>query len=687
MSVTAGLRIWLAGALAAFAAACAQAADLKTYKDVYEKESKEILQAFQPKFDGLQQQYQRSLDALKTLVQNQGDLAKTKATVAEIDRFQKAKSLPAALDESEIPEIKAFQSAYVQQYVKLETDLTSKLGMLTEKYVQALDRLLKELVKGEKLVEATGVQEERDKVRTTLKGYADQVAAQTVTDATNATVVVAARPSSPSAGKLFKVRSESDIGTKLGSFKKGQTVVLQYVEGQWRMDKRSDSLPLLSPDNEGNIRDWYRCALCKRESEQCVKLAVLPGGTKNTPFRYTLGEDCNLWLKCNDIYFADNKGTVTYSVTVESAAPPQPLGTGSSVRAGKMDEAKAVAVMQTKERVAITGYSDTLATPKGPAAMNVAVVETSPKPAVPLRKSDANKDLYVVIDLSGGPEAKEYPVTFLADLPEGGWTDEYKTDKLVLRKIQPGMFNMGCPEGELGHRGKSTLHQVTLTKGFYFGVFEVTQKQWERVMGNWPSHFNNSEYRDARPVEKVSYDDIRGASDGANWPSSDSVDAASFMGRLRKRTGKALDLPTEAQWEYACRAGTATALNSGKNLTSAESCPNLAEVGRYKGNSGIANPKSDASVGTAKAGSYVSNAWGLYDLHGNVWEWCLDGWDNNPGSEGDSRGATTVSRRIAHSGCWDLGASDCRSARRTSYLANTLWRSIGFRVALPLGQP
>ncbi len=497
--MTAGLRTWVAGALAAFAAVCGQAADLKTYKDVYEKESGQILQSFQPKFEGLQQQYQKSLEALKAGAQSRGDFKTTKAAADEIERFQKAKSLPAELDTNEITEIKTLQSAYVTQYNRLETDMTVQLGAMTEKYGQALDRLLKDLTK-----------------------------------------------------------------------------------------------------------------------------------------------------------------------------------------AGKLDEAAAVNQELEKAQAAIKGYAETLATIKGPAATNGTPVATSPKTL--LGKPVGKKDLYMVIDLSRGTKAaKGYPMTYLADVPKGGWTDEYKTDKLVLRRIEPGTFTMGSPEGELGRRNDETQHEVTLTKAFYIGVFEVTQKQWERVMGDWPSYFRNPKCRDERPVECVCYNDIRGVNAGEAWPATNSVDAASFMGGLRARTGKAFDLPTEAQWEYACRAGTTTALNSGKNLTSAESCPSLAEVGRYKANSGDGAQKGDTDVGTAKIGSYPPNAWGLYDMHGNVWEWCLDWYGNYTGPESDPKGSLSGSYRVIRGGSWHDGSSICASAYRYIYRTPSYRTSLfGFRVALTL---
>jgi formylglycine-generating enzyme required for sulfatase activity len=288
---------------------------------------------------------------------------------------------------------------------------------------------------------------------------------------------------------------------------------------------------------------------------------------------------------------------------------------------------------------------------------------------------------YLVVDLSAGPSASSYPVSYLTAVPSGGWTDEYKTTKMVFRRIPAGTFTMGSPVGELGRQSDETQHQVTLTQPFYIGVFEVTQKQWERVMGTWPSYFNNASYRDSRPVERVSYYQIRenpaNSDDPAvSWPTNSTVNADSFMGRLRARTGKAFDLPTESQWEYAGRAGTTTALNSGKNLTAIESCPNMSEVGRYWYNGGSGYTQNgDTSVATAKVGSYLPNAWGLYDIHGNVWEWCLDWF---PGYEG--------SYRVFRGGGWSGYAYYCRVAIRSYAYPDYASYYLGFRVALPPGQ-
>ena len=278
---------------------------------------------------------------------------------------------------------------------------------------------------------------------------------------------------------------------------------------------------------------------------------------------------------------------------------------------------------------------------------------------------------YLVIDLSGGPNAASYPVSNLTDIPSGGWTDEYKTTKLVLRRIDPGTFTMGAPTGEAGRQDSDeTPHQVTLTHSYYIGVFELTQRQWELVMGNRPSAFSNTVCYATRPVERVSYNQIRGADLGKWWPQMNAVDETSFMGKLRAKTGRLFDLPTEAQWEYACRAGTVTALNSGKNLSVSSGVDaNMDEVGRYYYNSGVYNNSYDFSSaddkGTAKVGSYLPNAWGLYDMHGNVSEFCLNWYrSENDNSATDPVGSDAGNSRTVRGGTWGLYAYWCRSAAR-----------------------
>jgi len=299
----------------------------------------------------------------------------------------------------------------------------------------------------------------------------------------------------------------------------------------------------------------------------------------------------------------------------------------------------------------------------------------------------ATRGEYLAVDLSGGTNAASYPVAYyrtLADVPGGPNSDAYKTTSLLMRLIPKGRFTMGSPSVELGWYSDETQHPETLAQDFHIGVFEVTQRQWELVMGKKPSFFTNVAYYASRPVEQVSYYDIRenpsgsGSAISPNWPATNAVGAASFMGRMRAKTGMTFDLPTEAQWEYACRAGTTTALNSGKNLASTAQDANMSEVGRnfHNGPSTVGYGKAvDTSGGTAKAGSYQPSARGLYDMHGNVKEWCLDWY---PGYEGTFR--------ILRGGGWLDDAESCRAACRFVEYPSARYNLYGFRAVLPSSQ-
>lgn len=254
--------------------------------------------------------------------------------------------------------------------------------------------------------------------------------------------------------------------------------------------------------------------------------------------------------------------------------------------------------------------------------------------------------MYCIVDLSAGAEATSYPVEYTADPPDGGFNvDEYKTEKLVLRRIEAGTFIMGEDQANESHR-------VTLAKPFFCGLFEVTQKQYMLVMGSNPSSFKG----DTLPVEKVNYNAIRGSADGAKWPSSSAVDSSSFMGKLRARTGLDFDLPTEAQWEYACRAGTTTTYSYGNSAN-----------GNYMWYT------SNSSSKTHPVGSKSANPWGLYDMHGNVWEWCLDRYDT-----------TLALNRVLRGGSWAGNAGDCTSSHRHGSTPSSVYNNIGFRLVRTL---
>ena len=286
---------------------------------------------------------------------------------------------------------------------------------------------------------------------------------------------------------------------------------------------------------------------------------------------------------------------------------------------------------------------------------------------------------YMVVDLSGGTGASSYPVSYLSSVPEGGWSDEYKTTKLVLRLVQPGTFTMGSPTTEVGRDTSANgelQHDVTLTKPYYIGIFETTQRQYELITGSDPADLNIGQ---KYPVEQVSYDMIRGTTQGKKWPENNNVDSGSFMGILRAKTGLTFDLPTEAQWEYACRATTTTALNSGKDLTNASVCPNMAEVGRYTHNTN--DGKGNNFV---EPGQYLVNNWGIFDMHGNLAELCLDYYADYSGSAAvtDPKGPSTGTLRVKRGGSWQDIASECRSARRVGVDSNFHNQGTGFRVVV-----
>ena len=268
---------------------------------------------------------------------------------------------------------------------------------------------------------------------------------------------------------------------------------------------------------------------------------------------------------------------------------------------------------------------------------------------VPSYPDIITKGTYLVIDLSGGPDAVRYPVSYLQSEPAGGWTTEYKSTKMVFRLIQAGTFMMGSPENEYGRHSDETLHKVTLTRPFYIGVFEVTQKQWELVT-NYKGGYG-SEEGPLRPARKSS------------TAIKSDFDDRSFVGFLRSRTGLEFDLPTEAQWEYACRAGTSTALYDGNNITNTYYDGNLNKLARNYWNK--YDGKGGYEGGATTVGSYLPNAWGLYDMLGNAWEVCLDRYVEDLGSlPVVDPIAQSYAAHVTKGGDPACGASGCRSAVR-----------------------
>jgi formylglycine-generating enzyme required for sulfatase activity len=267
---------------------------------------------------------------------------------------------------------------------------------------------------------------------------------------------------------------------------------------------------------------------------------------------------------------------------------------------------------------------------------------------------------YVFVDLSAPPSPQRFyrvlVPTITNPLPD--------TNALVgMILIPASSFTMGSPSTEQDRdpdEGPPT--QVTISQGFWMSQNPVTQEEYLSVMGNNPSYFTGEM---KRPVEQVSWND-----------------ATNYCGErtLRERAaghlpeGYAYRLPTEAEWEYACRAGSLTRFGYGED-------PGYTQLGNY------AWYDANSSSVTHPVGQKQPNAWGLYDVHGNIYEWCGDWYGTYPGGTvTDPQGPASGSYHVMRGGCWYYGARYCRSANRGSSTPDIRHSSIGFRVLLAPGQ-
>lgn len=225
---------------------------------------------------------------------------------------------------------------------------------------------------------------------------------------------------------------------------------------------------------------------------------------------------------------------------------------------------------------------------------------------------------------------------------------------MKLIAIPPGSFRMGSPRNEEGHVVmKETRHRVTLTRGFFLGLYPVTQEEWDLMGMRNPSHWRGPR----RPVDDVERDHC-----------------VRFCELLTEREQKRYRLPTEAEWEYACRAGTSTPFYFGEKLA-----PDLANFDRHF--------RSEPPGQTMDVGMFPPNAWGLHDMHGNVWEWCADTFDDYPSTPMVDPVFANGPNYVLRGGSWYNSAERARSAARHDLLPNVTGSAIGFRVCLepPLG--
>jgi len=301
-----------------------------------------------------------------------------------------------------------------------------------------------------------------------------------------------------------------------------------------------------------------------------------------------------------------------------------------------------------------------------------------------------NTPNYMVVDITstgGAGTEKYYPA---ADFVPSGVTNSlYKTGSLLMRKIMAKdvTWMMGSV-AEVGRNAtRETSHQVTLTNNYYIGIYQVTLTQWQQVAGYTPS--KSTEPTQDLPmasVAYVSYTDIRqgkgtasaaASATGGVYPAEPYED--SFLGLLRTKTGLDFDLPSEAQWEFAARAGNGEGYwgNGSKMSIAANKDVNLAKLGRYQ--------YSEDGSGRAIVGSYAPNAWGLYDVHGNVWEWCLDRYADNITDLNGAVKTGPSGNCSQRGGAFSAVAGSCRPAYRAYASPANRSSTDGFRLLCTAG--
>ena len=318
---------------------------------------------------------------------------------------------------------------------------------------------------------------------------------------------------------------------------------------------------------------------------------------------------------------------------------------------------------------------------------------------------------YMVVDISAGAKPNTQKYYPSVDFLPGGilGNPDYRESSLVMRKVPAaGVEWMMGSIAESGRTAaKEASHKAIIADNYYLGVFPVTQSQWALIQTTrpFPSSFQYEADKKWRPVENICYNEIRlsDATTAANteyyWPNNPH--GGSFLGRLRTKTGIAFDMPSDAQWEYACRAGNGEGKwGDGSDYTSSSTDANLTRLACY-GRADIQNQVSEGNTtwsaadgGTMPVGTHEPNAWGFYDMHGNTLEMCLDWFEGdisahggavniNPDAPAKNLSGDNGAYRVARGGTYRHSAASCRSAYRTEGIANGRYNLYGVRVACP----
>ena len=320
---------------------------------------------------------------------------------------------------------------------------------------------------------------------------------------------------------------------------------------------------------------------------------------------------------------------------------------------------------------------------------------------------------YMVVDISAAAQPNTQRYYPRVDFLPGGLleNDDYRESSLVMRKVPAAgvEWTMGSIAETGRNAARETSHKVRLDANYYLGVFPVTQSQYALVKSGAtrpsPSCFQYEADKKMRPVENICWNEIRcsnGETSGAAtyfWPNAPHGN--SFLGRLRTKTGIPFDMPSEAQWEFACRAGNGEGKwGDGSDYLSSTTDANLAALACY-GRANIQNQVAEgdttwsaADGGTMPVGTHAPNAWGFYDMNGNVFELCLDWFEDditghggainvNPAAPANNLSGSAGTYRVWRGGSYRHGASGCRAAARSEAIVNGRYNICGVRVACP----